>query len=393
MSCFYSPFFRSQGRRAGPKGDDMSKRPVWVGPGKCAGHPWRPLQWDHVSKAQLLAFEAGLRGTPPSPRAADLQPSQAHRTVAWEDDEQVAGGSRQTASRLGHCHQQLQQQQLQQEQQQQQKQLQQLKQQQLQQQQQQNGQLSRKQCGARPDWRADVHGPAWATQAGKSMREAARVSPNSRSCSPVVQHSTQGHAALNTPKQTSKAVSRVTCQHSDGQQLMHQPCREVVRQQSAGKQQCKVDGSWSHSRSKGASSRPDSQKDNMMRPGMASMSPSPRRGTSASPSKGSPNQAAVGSGKVQHRHAAGCTPQPVAARGHAQPAAVAHGGSQQKRQHKCGLSPSPTHMQNWVRWESDQDQVRYPRLLAPISSKLPAQLSVQLSRVTCMLCFAGMFCL
>lgn len=365
--------FRSQGRRAGPKGDDLSRRPAWVGPGKCAGHPWRPLQWDHVSQAQLIAFEAGLHGTPPSPEAADQQPSQARRTVAWEDDEQLAGGSRQTASRLGLHHQQLQQQQqlrqkkLQQQQLQKQQQLQQQQQQRQQHkvQQQQKGQLSHNQCDARQDWRAGVHGPAHAIQAGKSVREAAMVSPKSRSCSPVVQHSTQGYGALYSPKQASVAVSGATCQHSHGQQSMHQPCREAMRQQSAGKQRSKVVGSWSHSRTKEVSERLNHEEENRVQLGMASMSPSPRRGASVSPSKGSPNQATVGSGKVQHRHAAGCTPQPVAACGPAQPAALARGSSQQKRQHKRGLSPSPTHMQNWVRWESDQDQVRYLTLLAP----------------------------
>ena len=40
---------------------DLSTRPAWVQPVKCAAHPWRPLQWDHVNQNQLSAFEQDLR--------------------------------------------------------------------------------------------------------------------------------------------------------------------------------------------------------------------------------------------------------------------------------------------------------------------------------------------
>ena len=361
----------------------MSKRPAWVQPSKCAAHPWRPLQWDHVSQAQLIAFEAGLRGAPPSPRAADQQPSQPCRTVAWEKEEQLAAGSRQAAPHQG-----------------------QQQQRQQQQQQQQHLELSHKLCDARQDSRAGMLGHAWATPAGISRPEAARVSDSRRSCSPVVRHSTQGYAALHKPKQAGTAAPPSTCRHSHAQRPLQHPSREPLRHQSARKQQSSADGSCFR-KTAGASDRPDVQRDNKMSPHMACMSPSPARiGASFSPGKDSPNKAVVGPSKMQNEHAAGSLPQPVSARGNAQPAALAHGSSQQKRQqkrqHKRGLSASPAHMQNWARWESDLDKVRCFNLeVSPQTQSaqcLPAQLRGHLCFGKCIvvivtLCWHVQFCL
>lgn len=208
-----------------------------------------------------------------------------------------------------------------------------------------------------------MHGHAWATPAGISKPEAARVSDSRRSCSPVVRHSTQGYAALHKPKQAGTAASPSTCQHSHAPGPMQNPSRESLRHQSARKQQSIANGSCSH-KTKGASDRPGVQRDNRMSPRMDCMSLRPGRiGASCSPGKSSPNKAVVGPSKVQNERAAGSSPQPVSAHGNAQPAAVAHVSSQQKRQHKRGLSASPTHMQNWVRWESDLVKVRCLSLL------------------------------
>ena len=320
----------------GPKGDDISKRPAWVQPGKCAAHPWRPLQWDHVSQAQLIAFEAGLRGTVPSPRAADQQSSQPCRTVAWENDEQLAAGPRQPVSHHRQQQQQRQQQQLQQQQE----------------------QLSDKLCDARQDSRAGMHGHAWAAPAGTSKHDGARVCDSRHSCSLVARHSTQGYAVLHKPKQAGTAASP-TCQHSNAQRPKQPPSTLAPGHQSAGREQSSTDSSCLLSNTKGASSRADVQRDNRLGSRMACMSPAPTRiGASSSPGQGSPSKAAVSPSKVQNQWAAGCSTQPVSAHGNAQPAALPRGSSQQKRQHKHGSSASPTRMQNWVRWESDQDKVK-----------------------------------
>ena len=82
---------RAQNSKAAQKGKaDLSKRPAWVQPGKCAGHPWRPLQWDHVSQAQLIAFEAGLRGSHPNSVDSALvqHPCQPCSIVPWQEEGQ-----------------------------------------------------------------------------------------------------------------------------------------------------------------------------------------------------------------------------------------------------------------------------------------------------------------
>ena len=54
-------------------------RPPWKQPCKCAPHPWRPLQWDHVSQNQLKAFETGLRGSDDCIQAGRQQTNQSCR--------------------------------------------------------------------------------------------------------------------------------------------------------------------------------------------------------------------------------------------------------------------------------------------------------------------------
>ena len=320
-------FYRNHCRRAGPRGDDISKRPAWVQPSKCAAHPWQPLQWDHVTQAQLIAFENGLRGTLPGPRATDQQPSQPCRMVAWENKEHPVAGSRQAA----YHHQQ-------------------------QQQQQQHGQLSHKLShNPRQDSHAGLHALAGALPAGIPKTETARVSGSRCSSSPVVRHSTQGYAALHKPQQEGAAASPSTRQHSP----MQHPSRGSQKDQSARKQESSADVSCSH-KSKGASDRPDVHRDTRMSPQMVCTPPRPgTTGASSSPGRSGPNKALVFPSKVKSAHAGGCSPQPVSAHGNAQPAALDHASSQQKMQHKRGLS---AHMQNWVRWESDQDKVRSPNL-------------------------------
>ncbi len=73
-------------------------RPAWKQPCKCAAHPWRPLQWDHVNQNQLKAFESGLRGSEAYCHTPDRKGPRQNSTIAWQDQQPVV----QQLSQPGH---------------------------------------------------------------------------------------------------------------------------------------------------------------------------------------------------------------------------------------------------------------------------------------------------
>lgn len=320
---------RRHGRSAGQAENDMSKRPAWVNPGKCAAQPWRPLEWDHVSQAQLIAFEAGLRRTPPSPQAAQPDASEPCRVVAWET-EQSAAGSQQTAPHQG-------------------------------QQQQQDFQPPGT-CDATQDSHAAVRKHAWAPpqgtgQAATSGREASSTFDGHPSCSPSAHHSTQGNTMQHKTRQPIGAGQSSPCQHFRAQRPMQRPSRDCPRHDSAVNQPT-VAGSCLQSRAQGTSGRVEIRKDNRTSPDKLCMAPSSGgAGTSGSPGQSRPGKA-VGASKGQRQGAAGYRAHLASPHGNAECAAQAHGSSQQRNQSKPGLPAGPTHMKNWVQWESHQDKVK-----------------------------------
>lgn len=306
----------------------MSKRPAWVNPGKGAAHPWQPLQWDHVSQAQLIAFEAGLRGTPASPQAAQPDASEPCRMVAWET-EQPAAGSQRTAPHQG--------------------------------QQQQQDHQPPGPCDIAQDSCAAVRNHAWASprgtgQAATSRQEASRTSDSRPSCLPSAHHSTQGYTSQHRPRQSVRAGQSPSCQHFRAQRPMQRPSGDCPRRDSAVNQPT-GDGSCPQTRAQGTSGRGKVQKDSKTTPGRVCMSlSSGRAGTSCSPDK-SRHDKAVGPSKGQRQGPAGCRAHPSSAHGNAECAAQAHGSSQQRSQRKPGSPAGPTHMTNWVQWESHDDKV------------------------------------
>ena len=193
-----------------------------------------------------------------------------------------------------------------------------------------------------------------------------------------MRRSTTGYAALHKPQLAGTAASPSTYKHSHSQGPKQHPSRESLRHQSGRKQQCSAEDSCSHN-TKGASDGPDEQTDTRVSPHKGCTQPRPgKTGASPSPGKSSPNKVVVSPSKVQSKHAAGCPPQPISAHGNAQPAAPAHASRQQKRHHKHSSSASPTHMQNWVRWESDKDKVRNLNLLAETQSANSSQGSLMI---------------
>ncbi|KAL0055424.1 hypothetical protein WJX82_000300 [Trebouxia sp. C0006] len=68
---------RGKSAKAAQGSSGNSIRPAWVQPCKCAPHPWRPLQWDHVNQLQLKAFESG---------SAEKHQARGHTNgMAWHD--------------------------------------------------------------------------------------------------------------------------------------------------------------------------------------------------------------------------------------------------------------------------------------------------------------------
>lgn len=64
-----------------------SARPAWVQPCKCAPHPWRPLQWDHINQLQLKAFESGLREAGAAFEVSDRRMPEQSSRLAWQDQQ------------------------------------------------------------------------------------------------------------------------------------------------------------------------------------------------------------------------------------------------------------------------------------------------------------------
>ena len=85
--------------RAAQGGKDISMRPPWVQPCKSAPHPWRPLQWDHVSQIQLRAFESGLRGSNNCVQASSSKQPQQSCSNACQGQQPLAAQARPHAKR------------------------------------------------------------------------------------------------------------------------------------------------------------------------------------------------------------------------------------------------------------------------------------------------------
>lgn len=247
--------------------------------------------------------------------------------VAWEDGEQSAAGARQTPPYHG--------------------------------QQQQQDLLLPELWAATQDNCAAVHKHARAAHgdtdhAAISRHEAARAFDSHRSCSPTVHHSTQGYTAQHRPRQVNGAACSPTCQHACAPKPMQRPARDCLKHDSNVGQHI-ADGSCLHSRTQRTPDMTEVQKGNKTSRRKVCMSPSPERVSKpCTPGKPRPNQAAGGS-KVQSSGAAGYRARSSSGHGNV---AQAQGSSQQGSQRKRGLSAGPTHMKNWVQWESHQDKVR-----------------------------------
>ena len=89
LSCTHVlTFCRGKSAKAAQGSSSNSVRPVWVQPCKCAPHPWRPLQWDHVNQLQLKAFESGLRGAGGATEVSDRRVPERSIRLAWQDQQQ-----------------------------------------------------------------------------------------------------------------------------------------------------------------------------------------------------------------------------------------------------------------------------------------------------------------
>ena len=80
-------FCRGKSAKAAQGSSGNSIRPAWVQPCKCAPHPWRPLQWDHVNQLQLKAFESGLREAGAAPQVSDRRVPEQCSRLAWQDQQ------------------------------------------------------------------------------------------------------------------------------------------------------------------------------------------------------------------------------------------------------------------------------------------------------------------
>lgn len=89
--------------RAAQGGKDISMRPPWRQPCKCAPHPWRPLQWDHVSQNQLKAFETGLRGSDDCIQASGRQQTHQSCRDACQSQQPSAAQAKLHAYRQSQC--------------------------------------------------------------------------------------------------------------------------------------------------------------------------------------------------------------------------------------------------------------------------------------------------
>ncbi|DBA67288.1 TPA: hypothetical protein ACH3X2_001593 [Trebouxia sp. C0005] len=78
---------RGKSAKAAQGSSGNSVRPAWVQPCKCAPHPWRPLQWDHVNQLQLQAFESGLRGAGGAPEVSDRRVPEQCSRLTWQDQQ------------------------------------------------------------------------------------------------------------------------------------------------------------------------------------------------------------------------------------------------------------------------------------------------------------------
>lgn len=78
---------RGKSAKAAQGSSGNSIRPAWVQPCKCAPHPWRPLQWDHVNQLQLKAFESGLREAGGATEFSDKRVPEQCSRLAWQDQQ------------------------------------------------------------------------------------------------------------------------------------------------------------------------------------------------------------------------------------------------------------------------------------------------------------------
>ena len=319
--------FRRQGRNGEQKAEDMRQRPAWVQSGKCAAHPWRPLQWDHVSQAQLNAFETGLRASQSSPSATALnqQPSGQCRMVAWEDEEQSQARLRQAASHQGQKHQ-----------------------------------LSHRQLSTTPGSCAALREQPWTGrgQANHAVPSKYRAPlASSAHCTsllqPAMQHSVQGYGAQHHERQPCKAAIFSPCQQTSDGSSAKESTRGLFRHDSAGRKH-RAAATPYPSKAKGDTGRCGRNRGDKSSPCKAGTPPSPiQLGKSLDCCKVSPDRA--GSPSKGHKEAV--------TESRTQNAALHHDGKQadqeQKGQQKPSLSLSPTQMSNWIRWEAC-DQVMRP---------------------------------
>ncbi len=87
LKAHVSTFCRGKSAKAAQGSIGNSIRPAWVQPCKCAPHPWRPLQWDHVNQLQLKAFESGLRGAGGATEVSDRRVPEQCSRLAWQDQQ------------------------------------------------------------------------------------------------------------------------------------------------------------------------------------------------------------------------------------------------------------------------------------------------------------------
>ena len=316
--------FRKQCRKAGQKAEDMRQRPAWVRPGKCAAHPWPPLQWDHVSQAQLIAFEAGLRESQSSLSATALvqQPSEQRRTVVWEDQD---GNLRQAASHRS-----------------------------------QKSQQSHRQLSTAPGSSAALKEQSWTAQGqvghdvpSKYRAPLASGAQRTSLLQPAMQHSLQGYGAQYQERQPCKAAPPSPCQQYSGKPSAQESIREPFRHESAGRKP-RAAAMPSPSKAKEDTGRGGRHKEDRSSPCKAGTSSSPGQlGSSFGYISVSPDRAESPS-KAPKGVVTDSRPQ--------------HAGKQlckqQKGQRKRSLSSSPTHMSNWVRWEACDEVVSQLHLLA-----------------------------
>lgn len=87
LKAFVLTCCRGKSAKAAQGSSGNSVRPAWVQPCKCAPHPWRPLQWDHVNQLQLQAFESGLRGAGGAPEVSDRRVPEQCSRLTWQDQQ------------------------------------------------------------------------------------------------------------------------------------------------------------------------------------------------------------------------------------------------------------------------------------------------------------------